>query len=614
MSSPLPKNASATARVLLLAALAFCAATSGAVLSAKEFNVGDFGAIADGKTDAGPAFRKAIAAAQAAGTGSVVTVGAGVWRLLPAPGENACLPIANARGLTVRGEPGSAQLISGAARCSVFSLHACEETTIRGFAIDYDPLPFTQGRIVAVDTNAATFDLMIDPGYASLGEPMFAQTTAKYERWGMVMDARTRWLKPGAPNFILMGRFTPLADGVWRLQLSPGEESKLPHLTPGDLFVQLARGSGAAFRTLNSRACAIEDNLVFSSPTASVIAVANDGLTVRALHVRYKPGTDRLISTDADGVHCAQNIRGPRIEGCSFEGMADDAINLYSPATIVRERLSPTELIVSGAVIESGDRLQIIDPQSGRVRGETVAARIEPLAGKQKLALAAPVNGIVAGADYQSADTIYNLTRCGAGYVIRGNQFNRFRGRGILLRAGDGIIEGNSFTDPSSNDIVLANEPDWPEGPIPWNIMIRGNTFRGGGDDALIRIMAFRLRHQLAQGRSLRGITIESNRFTNPPGMVIYVGAASGVAIRNNQITLEPGVKPRRSDSAVGLFNCEGVTIENLTVTDPGQGYQTVVRIDSTVEKGAAGVRINNLKAGLDGRPAVRDGRTADAY
>jgi hypothetical protein len=118
----------------------------------------------------------------------------------------------------------------------------------------------------------------------------------------------------------------------------------------------------------------------------------------------------------------------------------------------------------------------------------------------------------------------------------------------------------------------------------------------------------------LAQGRSLRGITIESNRFTNPPGMVIYVGAASGVAIRNNQITLEPGVKPRRSDSAVGLFNCEGVTIENLTVTDPGQGYQTVVRIDSTVEKGAAGVRINNLKAGLDGRPAVRDGRTADAY
>ena len=143
-------------------------------------------------------------------------------------------------------------------------------------------------------------------------------------------------------------------------------------MTPGDLFVQLARGGGAAFSIANSRACVIEDNLVFSSPTASVIAVANERLTVRALQVRCKPGTDRLISTDTDGVHCAQNIRGLRIEGCSFEGRADDAINIYSPATIVRERLSPSVLIVSGGgVIEKGDRLQIIDPQSGRVRGPT---------------------------------------------------------------------------------------------------------------------------------------------------------------------------------------------------------------------------------------------------
>ncbi len=62
-----------------------------------------------------------------------------------------------------------------------------------------------------MDTNAAAIELRIDPGYPSLDEPMFAQTTAKYERWGMFMDAGTRWLKPGTPNFVLMDTFTPLA-------------------------------------------------------------------------------------------------------------------------------------------------------------------------------------------------------------------------------------------------------------------------------------------------------------------------------------------------------------------------------------------------------------------
>ncbi len=225
----------------------------------REFDVTDFGAVADGRTDAGPAFRKAIAAAQAAGLGSVVRVPSGVWRLLPTAGEKACLPIIEARGLTVRGVPGKTELIIGGGRCSAFELRECEATTLLGFTVDYAPLPFTQGTVAAVDRNAASIELRIDPGYPSLDEPMFAQTTAKYERWGMFMDAGTRWLKPGTPNFVLMDTFTPLAGGVWRLKVAPGAEDKLRHLVVGDWFVQLARGVGAAFSLVKSRACTIED-------------------------------------------------------------------------------------------------------------------------------------------------------------------------------------------------------------------------------------------------------------------------------------------------------------------------------------------------------------------
>lgn len=612
------------AALSLLATFLLCSLTIGrseepAAIAGKEFNVADFGAVADGKTDAGPAFRDAVTAASAAGPGAVVKVGAGVWRLMPAAGENACVPIPNAQGLTVCGEPGKTELSIGVPRCTVFALSGCEGTEVRGFTIDFSPLPFTQGKIVSIDPKAGTFDMTIDPGYPSLGEPMFSQTTAKYERWGMCMDPHTRWLKPGAPSFLLIGTITPATEGTWRLKTAPGDEGKLASMAPGDLYVQLARGGGAAFTVDKSRNCTIADSTVYSSPGCSVVSVANDLLTVRGLHVRFKPGTDRLISTDADGVHCQQNLKGPLIEGCSFEGMADDGINIYSPANIVREVLSSTEFVISKrSAIEEGDRIQVIDPKTGLVRGEAEVTQLQlqlqrqpdqSAGGLWAVSLSEPIEGVVGGEDFTGADTMYNLTRCGAGYVVRGNQFNRFRGRGILLRAGEGLVEGNAFTNPSSNDIVLANEPDWPEGPIPWDIKIRNNTFTRGGNDTIIRIMAFRLGHKLAVGRTLRGITIEDNLFTNPPGTAIFVGAAKDVVIRNNRIIREAGSAFPKNQPAVKLENCGGISIENLAVSDPGQTYKTVLHIGDTVDKGEGGIKIDNMKGDWDALPPVKDDR-----
>jgi len=437
---------------------------------------------------------------------------------------------------------------------------------------------------------------------------MFALNTAKYERWGMIMDYQTRWLKPGVPDFVLMGVFTPLEGGVWRLKVAQGEESKQRFMIPGDYFVQLARGGGAVFRVEESSDCTIEDNMVYSSPTGSVFSIGSDGLIVRGLRVCFKPGADRLISTDADGIHCQNNIKGPLIEDCSFDGMADDGINLYSRATIVREVRSPVELIVSGGVaMKLGDRLQILNPQSGQVRGETTVTQIKSQIDKQKIILAEPVQGMVAGEDHLSADTSYNLTRCGAGYVIRNNQFGRFRGRGTLLRAGDGLVESNAYTDPSSDDIMLANAPDWPEGPIPWSITIRDNTFTGGSRDPKILIQAFRLGHQLAQSRSLRDITIEGNRFINPPGVAISIGAAQGILIRNNQIEIEAGSEFKSKQPFIKLTNAQGVTIEDLAVSDPEKNRPTVIQIDPSVEEGAEGVKIKNLNTNPDHADVVMD-------
>jgi hypothetical protein len=129
--------------------------------------------------------------------------------------------------------------------------------------------------------------------------------------------------------------------------------------------------------------------------------VGNRGeILVRGLEVRFASGTSRLLTANADGVHCQQNRSGPVIEDCYFEGMADDAINIYTPPNVLREIRSPTQWLVSpGALILPGDRLQVLDPINGRLRGEVkvVGSRVEPLGFLIDVDRA--VDGVVAGTD-----------------------------------------------------------------------------------------------------------------------------------------------------------------------------------------------------------------------
>ncbi|RRJ97342.1 right-handed parallel beta-helix repeat-containing protein [Opitutaceae bacterium TAV4] len=565
-----------------------------------EFDIASFGAVADGRSDCGPALRDAIAAArQAVASGAdsaTIKIGAGVWRLMPdkqalqtkAAGKPiSCVEISRASRLLIRGEAGKTELIIGDPGVGVFAIEQCENVTLRDLAIDYDPLPFTQGKITAVNRNAGTFDLQIDAAYAPPDAPMFQNLPGSF---GMIFDTQTKRLKSGAPDFIranLALTTRTAAGNTWRLHMGAKEKHKLAFMSAGDSFVQLARNNRAALWLNNTRDCRVENVTVHSSPASALTSVANDALVLNGLRVSIRPNTTRLISTDADGVHCQQNIKGPLIENCEFEGMADDAINIYAPAVIIREITSPNRLRVGGyaGTIRAGDKLQILAPQTGAVKGEALVAQITTVPGTKGLdtlwdiTLASPTTGLQAGADHRNADTLYNLSRCGAGFAIRNNRFLHFRGHAVLLRAGNGVVEDNTFFSPSANAITLCNAPDWPEGPVPWKIDIRRNTFipgTGGENNAPIIISARRLGYQPAEGRPLRNVTIEQNRFVNPRDAAIRIQSAADIVVRDNRIEL-PASDPRRlrRELLVAQTNTENVRIENLTIADATDATKT---------------------------------------
>jgi hypothetical protein len=601
--------------------------TGAPVLAAegRVFQVRDFGAVPDGKADSGHAIRAAIVAAMDAARTArspvEVVLEAGTYPVRPGRPRGVCFPIHQAANLTVRGAGKDTKIVITDPAAGGFSFALCQKVRVADLVVDYDPVPFCQGTIRAVDVEAGSFDLEVEPGYPTPDAENFAQAVEPYGKWGMIMDPATRRIRSGTPDHYMTPRWEHREGRVWRFFTTEEHYRRgLTHMRIGDAYVHLARCHGSAVLAQGCDSIRIENVMVHAAPGLAVGLVGNrDEIVVRGLEVRFAPGTNRLLTTDADGVHCQQNRRGPVIEDCFFEGMADDAINVYAPPNVLREIRSPTQWLVSpGCLVVPNDRLQVLNPQTGRLRGEVRAVDVKVEQRAFLLTLDKPLAGAVAGADHRSADTLYNLDACGSGFQIRGNHMRGHRRYGCLLRAGGGLVENNTFEDTTGAGVVLTNEPDWPEGPVPWGIAIRGNRFLRGGTclgyadsphGAALSVRPARLGHGLAEAEAIRDVIIEHNEFQDRAGTALFIGGAHSVAVSNNRIHAAPSAELRRKGPTIQIERSSRVSLSDNAVSDPRLGTTAAVQINPTVARAEDGVRISGLDAKLHSQAQVVDDR-----
>lgn len=587
--------------------LGWCPAARPASPPERKFHVRDFGALPDGKTECGPAIREAIRAAIAAGPGGEVVLDGGVYRVKAA--DRYCFRLLRAKDLTIRGAGAGTKIVIADPKQGALEAVLCTNVTVRDLAVDYDPLPFCQGTIRAVNREVGHFDLDVDAGYPTPDAENFATSHEEYGKWGMIVDRATRRIKAGTPDHYMTPRWEAVGGRVWRL-FTKNEHYRrgLQLMQPGDAYVHLARGhAGAVLMAHGCEGVRFENVVIHASPGLAVGLVGNRGeIAVRGLEVRFAPNTTRLLTTNADGVHCQQNRAGPIIERCYFEGMADDAINIYAPPNVLVEVRGPNAWLVSPqCLIFPGDRLQVFDPKTGRVRGEVKAAKVAVDGRRFLLTLEKPLEGVVAGRDHRDADTLYNLDACGAGFRIRKNHINGNRRYGCLLRAGGGVVEDNVFEDTTGAGVVLTNEPDWPEGPVPWGITIRGNRFLRGGTcqgyadsphGAALAVRAARLGHGLAEAQGIHDVIIEKNEFVDRSGAAVYIGGARNVTVQNNRISGSSRAELRRKGGAILIERSAAIKLAQNEVTDPRPGITAAVELLPGVEPGEGGVQISNLK------------------
>ena len=529
-----------------------------------EIKLTDFGAIPNDGKDDGPAFRKALEQCKKLsknGVGIKLTFWKGKYDLFEGKNKFSLIELKNAKNIIIDGN-GSEIIIHDPLK-GFFSIFKSENIIVKNLIIDYDPLPFTQGKIVGVDIKGKTFDFKIDKGFPSLNMDMFQKANRV---WGMLMDPKIPGkLKDGAPNYYSSKDFKKLEPGTFRIRMKGPRLLKFMEI--GDLYVHVARNNGSAiFRTNMSKNITYLENTNYTSPAGTFNAVNMEEWNIIGHKLKLKEG--RIHSANADCMHVNGGKFGPWIENSLFEGYSDDAVNLKTTKRHILKQLSSTELILKWKVVK-GDILRIYNPREGKFLGTYTVIENKFLGNQQmSVKLNKPLQETINVGDTKKNDIAYIDNQSNESFVIKNNTFRNARRYGILIQASNGLIERNYFENLSQSAITLINGVDWGEGFIPHNIVINQNIFKNCGYDetylnrkdfATIQMRVMKLKNPNSKTKwsgvaktdwqGLKNISITNNIFS-------YNKRA--LSIENSMNTLIKGNKFMRSTND---FSREGEVI-----------------------------------------------------
>lgn len=445
-----------------------------------DVKLSDFGAVPnDGKNDAN-AIIKALnfcKKVSLTGTGSKLIFTKGTYDLFTNKNKSHLIELNNASNILIEGN--GAEIIIHDPLKGFFSVFKSKNIIVKDLFIDYDPLPFTQGKVVAVDLKQRTFDFKVDEGFPSLKSEMFQKASRV---WGMLMDPNIPGkLKDRAPNLYKAKSIKELSPNIFRIKIN--SLRLLKHIEVGDLYVHLARSNGKTiFKSSSSKNITYLNVTSYSSPAGSYSAFNMEEWNIIGCQVKMKTG--RIHSANADCVHVNGGTFGPWIENSLFEGYSDDAINMKATKAHILEQRSATELVVKQTV-KKGDIIRIFNPRKGILIGKFEVIKNKFLGNaKMLITLDNPIGQKLEVGSTKKQDIAYLDTKSNESFVIRNNTFRNARRYGILLQNSFGIIERNVFENLSQSAISINNGVDWGEGFIAHNITINQNIFNNCGYDA----------------------------------------------------------------------------------------------------------------------------------
>ncbi len=480
--------------------------------------------------------------------------------------------------------------------------------TLKNFTIDAIQLPFTQATVTGVNTVARTIGIKQSGKY-----PLPSYLNAVTVPAGFVNDGYFAYVFRNGTQLRTTGRMPvagPVSDSS--IQITGSDPwttaTQLATIQPGDtLVLELRAGIGTIFAS-NTTGLTIQNVSVYESGFIGVFTDRGSSITVDHVQVIPRPGTDRMISTNADGIHLGSAGANNAITNNTVKRGCDDAIAIDGEwaATVSAANSDRTVQVKrhNTAPIAIGEAFDFIDITSGAIAGTaTVVTESPPVSaqmGSDGEAITLTLDHAVAVKEnFGVAINSPNLR--GSGTVISGNLvYQQTFGRGIYPAGVANVTVSDNMLEETGGGGVLVEQDEglsygYKTGPAS-NITITNNII----DNALgfgvpsynvlsyagaINVVVYDQNFNWVRTESMSAINVTNNFVTNSPGSGIRMENVNGGSVTGNTVVnygldptnylwyLAPGETVAQIESElrqpVLVINSTGVTNTNNATSGP---------------------------------------------
>ncbi|MEP7110472.1 MAG: hypothetical protein ABI760_20930 [Ferruginibacter sp.] len=453
---------------------------------------------------------------------------------------------------------------------SMFHFTNCRNLAIANLSVDWDPLPYTQGKVVQVDSGYIDIKVA-DPFIAKAG--LHTEAIIGYD------PENRRMARRYTDHYQLGFEKTTEIAGPGIMRLFVGRQDRFAGIMPSVGTDVIARHHVYGFQSFEFARCTnvqLENVTIYSNPGMGVTGEECRDIKINHLKVMIRPGSGRWMSCTADATHFTSCRGSILMENCLFEGMGDDATNVRSG-----EYLLVDELLAGNKL-----RLKTGNRYGGDPRPPLIGDRLE-LSGDDKLLLPYTVatvrsvkineggKTLVVGfseklpARTRKADVVGNASSLPV-LRIRNCTVIRNRSRGFIIKTRNVIIEDCTFQDITECAVALETDINaWWESIGSWDVIIRNNRFIDGKFETgyLHGVIESHTMSQTAPAGVYRRIMIKNNVFLGSAANIIKIGSADGVNIIDN-------IMDHPKDEAIFLYNTRNVRISGNKLTGGKQALK----------------------------------------
>jgi hypothetical protein len=443
------------------------------------------------------------------------------------------------------------------------SIADCENVTLRGLTIDYDPLPFTQGRITSLSPDKRVHEVTLFDGYPRA----HAATNSKYE----IFRPDTRLLRRDCPH---IESIEVIDDTRLRLTKAGGGSGDAEEV--GDLVVIAATHAPGGFAAhavecSGSRHVVLEDVSVYASNCFGFLEHDCEATTYRRCRYDRRPPESDLVareprirSGNADAFHSKHAAVGPRYLECVARFMGDDAVNICGDYHLIMGGEGRTLRVLAkhGMNLRAGDAVELVAFDGRRLPDAVIvdihdaepispdeAAWLKPQRMDERLRTNA--GGLLSkgyeveldrDVDLPRGSVIASTRAMGNGFVIDRCAFGFNRSRGILIKASHGSITNCTLQGSWIVGILVSPEWWWLESGSSSNLVITGNSILDCPTSGII-VQAIGGNGRVAPAGAHKNISIVDNTFSDVALPFILCTSTEDLTLKDNRFPTETGVQ-----------------------------------------------------------------------